>query len=135
MNKRVEKRGFTYVELMVVILCIGILASVTVPIVRGRLEQAKWSEGAGMAGAVKTAVRAYFVNDPIAAASLAGSLVSDVEAALGFQAGDLTGRYFTSAQFTISSIDAYGNAVITVSNPPGLTGSGVLGASGWVYTP
>jgi prepilin-type N-terminal cleavage/methylation domain-containing protein len=135
MNKRGEKRGFTYVELMVVILCIGILASVTVPIIRGRMEQAKWSEGAGMAGAVKTAVRAYFVNDPIAAASLTGSLVSDVEAALGFRAGDLTGRYFTSAQFTISSINANGDAVIAVSNPPGLTGSAVLGASGWIYTP
>jgi type IV pilus assembly protein PilA len=135
MNKRGERRGFSLIELVMVILVAGILVSVTVPIVRGRMEQAKWSEGAGMAGAVKTAVRTYFVNEPIKAATLAGSLVSDVEAALGFQAGDLTGRYFTSAQFTITSIDADGNAVITVSNPAGLTGSAVLGASGWIYTP
>ena len=135
MNKRGKRKGFSLIELVMVILVAGILVSVTVPIVRGRMEQAKWSEGAGMAGAVKTAVRAYFVNNPTAAADLAGSLVSDVEASLGFQAGDLTGRYFSSDQLTISSVDAYGNAVITVSNPVGLTGSGVLGASGWVYTP
>jgi hypothetical protein len=54
---------------------------------------------------------------------------------LGFSAGDLTGRYFTSANFTITSIDGNGNAVITVSNPTGLTGGAVLGANGWVYTP
>ena len=135
MNKRGERRGFSLIELVIVILVAGILVSVTVPIVRGRLEQAKWSEGAGMAGAVKTAVRAYFVSDPIGAATLAGSLVSDVESTLGFEAGDLTGRYFTSAQFTITSIDAHGNAVISVSSPAGLTGSAVLGASGWIYTP
>ncbi|MBN1805759.1 MAG: type II secretion system protein [Sedimentisphaerales bacterium] len=135
MNRQRVRSGFTMIELMVVILCVGVLVSVTVPIIRGRMEQAKWSEGAGMAGAIKTAVRAYFVSEPGAATALAGSLVSDVEAVLGFRAGDLTGRYFTSAQFTITSVDARGNAVITVSNPPGLTGSAVLGVSGWVYTP
>ena len=135
MNKKRDRRGFTLIELVVIILIVGILAAVAVPILRGRIEQAKWSEGAATAGVVKTAVLAYYANDPIAADALAGSPVSAVEATLGFQAGDLTGRYFTSAQFTITSIDAQGNAVITVSNPGGLIGSAVLGASGWVYTP
>jgi prepilin-type N-terminal cleavage/methylation domain-containing protein len=135
MNKKRERRGFTLIELMVVILIVGILAAVAVPILRGRIEQAKWSEGAASAGAVKTAIRAYYADDPIACAALAGSLVSAVESTLGFTAGDLTGRYFTSANFTITSIDGNGNAVITVAAPAGLTGSGVLGAAGWVYTP
>ncbi|MCP4260789.1 MAG: hypothetical protein GY774_25170 [Planctomycetes bacterium] len=122
-------------ELIIIILFVGILIAVAVSILRGRTEQAKWSEGAAMARAVKTAVRAYYVNDPIEATTLTGSLVSDVESTLGFFAGDLTGRYFTSAQFTITSIDVQGNAVITVSNPVDLIGSAVLGVSGWIYTP
>ena len=135
MNKKRERRGFTLIELMVVILIVGILAAVAVPILRGRIEQAKWSEGGATAGAIKTAVRAYYAEDPIACAALAATLVSASEVPLGFQAGDLTGRYFTSAQFTITSIDGQGNAVITVAAPAGLTGSAVLGGAGWVYTP
>jgi prepilin-type N-terminal cleavage/methylation domain-containing protein len=134
-TKRKKRRGFTLIELMVVILIVGILAAVAVPILRGRIEQAKWSEGAATAGAVKTAIRAYYADDPIACAALAGQLVSACEGTLGFTAGDLTGRYFSSANFTITSIDGNGNAVITVAAPAGLTGSGVLGANGWVYTP
>ena len=136
MNKKRERKGFTLIELMVVILIVGILAAVAVPILRGRIEQAKWSEGAATAGAIKTAVRALYAEDPVTVGAWAGQAVPGVEAALGFQAGDLTGRYFTSANFTITSVDAQGNAVISVAAPAGLTGSGVLdSAGGWVYTP
>jgi len=136
MEKYRSQKGFTMVELMVVILIIGILAAVAVPILRGRIEQAKWSEGAATAGAIKTAVRALYAEDPVTVGAWAAQAVTGVETALGFQAGDLTGRYFTSANFTITSVDAQGNAVIAVSNPAGLTGSGVLdSAGGWVYTP
>jgi hypothetical protein len=56
--------------------------------------------------------------------------------ALGFQAADLTGEYFAAAQFTIDSYDGSGNAQVSVTNPAGLTGGGVLApGSGWVYTP
>ena len=140
MNKKRERRGFTLIELMVVILIVGILAAVAVPILRGRIEQAKWSEGGASAGAIKTAIRAYYADDPIACAALAGQPVAGaVETTLGFQAGDLSGKYFTSANFTIVSIDGQGNAIIDVTAPAGLIGTGRLdgtpGGSGWVYTP
>ena len=135
MNKKRERRGFTLIELMVVILIVGILAAVAVPILRGRIEQAKWSEAAATAGAIKTAVRAYYAEDSTVAGAWAAQAVSGVAVTLGFSAGDLTGRYFTVANFTITSVDANGNAVIAVAAPVGLSGSGVLGAAGWIYTP
>ena len=135
MNKKKERSGFTLIELMVVIVIVGILASVSAPILRGRIEQAKWSEGAATAGTIKTAVRISYAENPAVAGAWRGQAVSGVATTLGFQAGDLTGMYFTVDNFTISSVDANGNAVIAVSAPTGLTGSGVLGAAGWIYTP
>ncbi|MHC4537262.1 MAG: prepilin-type N-terminal cleavage/methylation domain-containing protein [Planctomycetota bacterium] len=135
MNKKRDRSGFTLIELMVVIVIVGILASVSTPILRGRIEQAKWSEGAATAGTIKTAVRISYAENPSVAGAWRNQAVSGVAATLGFYAGDLTGMYFTVENFTITSVDANGNAVIAVSAPTGLTGSGVLGAAGWIYTP
>ncbi|MBW7989781.1 MAG: type II secretion system protein [Planctomycetes bacterium] len=135
MNKKRARRGFSLIELMVVILMVGILAAVAVPILRGRIEHAKWSEGAASAGSIKTAVCAYYVENPAVAGAWAAQAVSGVAATLGFQAGDLTGRYFTMSKFTIISVDTRGKAIIAVAAPAGLSGSGVLGAAGWIYTP
>ncbi|MHC4536160.1 MAG: prepilin-type N-terminal cleavage/methylation domain-containing protein [Planctomycetota bacterium] len=130
-----KKKGFTLIELMVVILIVGTLAAVAVPILRGRTNRTKWSEAAATAGAIRTAIRTYYVKDPNAAAGMVGSTVDTIQTTLGFLAGDLTGRYFQAGNFTITSINGNGLATITVAAPAGLTGSGVLSNSGWVYTP
>jgi type IV pilus assembly protein PilA len=131
----VKKKGFTLIELMVVILIVGILAAVAVPILRGRIEQSKWTEGAATAGAIRVAVRAKFAEDPTTVGAWSNTAVSGVAGTLGFQSGDLTGRYFTVDNFTIASVDTTsGNAEISVSAPTGLTGSGTLNNSGWTYS-
>jgi len=135
MEKR-ERKGFTLVELMVVILIVGILAAVAVPILRGKIDQAKWSEGAATAGAIRSAARAYYAENSTAAVALVGLALTDATAAqLGFTSGDLTGKYFAVGNFTITSM-AGGHATIAVTAGTGLSGSGQLdNASGWVYTP
>lgn len=135
MKKNFGHSGFTMIELMVVILIIGVLAAVSIPILRERAEQSKWSEGSATAGTIRNALRTYYAEDPIAAAAIVGSTVDAVQGALGFAAGDLTGRYFQASDFRISAIDGNGLATITVSAPTGLNGSGVLSSAGWVYTP
>jgi prepilin-type N-terminal cleavage/methylation domain-containing protein len=130
-----KTKGFTLVELMVVILIVGILAAVSVPILRGRIEQSKWTEAAATAGAIRVAVRAKFAEDPTTVGAWEDQAVSGVLTSLGFQSGDLTGRYFSAGNFTVSSVDSNGNATIAVSAPSGLSGSGTLDNTGWTYTP
>ena len=135
MKKCLENKAFTMIELMVVVMIVGILVAVVVPILRGRTNQAAWSEAAASAGSIREAVRSHYAKDPAAASAMVGSTVDSVQSVLGFIVGDLTGRYFQASNFTISSIDGNGHVTITVSAPAGLSGSGVLSNSGWLYTP
>jgi prepilin-type N-terminal cleavage/methylation domain-containing protein len=130
MEKDRSERGFTLIELMVVIL-----AAVAVPILRGRIGQAKWSEGAAIAGTIRAAVRAYYGEDSVAVNAMAGSTLDAIQETLGFTSGDLSGQYFQASNFTFASVDGAGNATITVAAPTGLTGSGILNNAGWAYTP
>jgi prepilin-type N-terminal cleavage/methylation domain-containing protein len=101
-----KRKGFTLIELMVVILIVSILAAVAIPIMRGRIDSAKWSEGKAMMGTIATAIRAYCAetDDSEKATALEGEFDDGWGEALGFQSGDLKGTYFTSADFTIDDV-------------------------------
>ncbi len=101
--------GFTLIELMVVILIVGILAAVAIPLMRGRIDAAKWSEGKSMMGTVATALRAYGAEKGDDG-TWPPSLVQ-----LGFVAGDLTGTYFVDTDFT------WANAAYSSLVTPSLT--------------
>jgi len=135
MKSELDRKAFSIVELMVVILVVGVLAAATVPIFRAKMRHAEWSEAAASAGCIRQALRAYYAEDPVGAAAMTGSTVDTVQVTLGFRDGDLTGRYFQASDFTITAIDGNGHATIAVSAPAGLSGSGVLSNAGWVYTP
>lgn len=132
-------RGFTLVELMVVILVIGILVGVAVPLLQARIDNAKWSEACSSAGIVRRAVRAYAAETSVSAAqSLAGSDLGDAatQEALGFRTTDLEQTYFIPADYTVTGVNDTGIATVTVTggskaNSP--TGTYVLQEDGhWV---
>jgi len=55
-----NKKGFTLIELMVVVIIVGILASVAVPLYTAHVKQAMASEGAALVGSIRTAERVYY---------------------------------------------------------------------------
>ncbi|MFC1737773.1 type II secretion system protein [Planctomycetota bacterium] len=134
------RKGFTLIELMVVILIVGILAAVAVPIMRGRIDSAKWSEANAAAGAIKSAVRAYIAEKGPNFDYSAIETGLDTQAtyeALGFTSLDLTGSYFNQADYTVSSVlSAPGTCVVEAgpsTQADGPTGTYQLQADGnWV---
>ena len=91
-----KRKGFTLVELMVVILIVAILAAIAIPIMRGRIDAAKWSEGKAIMGTIATALRAYVAekNEQM------DNFDAIDRATLGFLDADLTGTYFDQSNFS-----------------------------------
>ena len=54
------KKGFTLVELVIVIIIVGILSIVAVPIYKGYTDRAKETEGKALLGSINTAEKVYF---------------------------------------------------------------------------
>ncbi|MFH1716187.1 MAG: prepilin-type N-terminal cleavage/methylation domain-containing protein [Planctomycetota bacterium] len=87
-----SRKGFTLIEVMIVIIIVGILAAVAIPMMQGRIDSAKWSEGKAIMGAIARALRAH-----VAEKGIGFSAVPTLEQ-LGFGPGDLNCTYFSGGE-------------------------------------
>jgi len=88
-------------------LVVGILAAVMVPMMQGRIDSAKWSEGRAVMGTIARALRAH-----IAEKGANFTPVPTLEQ-LGIAPGDLDGTYFAGGESGAGDF----SWVITSSNP------------------
>jgi prepilin-type N-terminal cleavage/methylation domain-containing protein len=140
--QRSSETGFTLVELVVVVLIVAILAAVAMPIMRGRLGSARWSEGKAAMGAIATALRTYAAERREVGSYGPGQ---PTFAELGFSAGALHGVYFTIANYSIvdSSFTAGADPELTFSIQCTNVGTGIISPTQitldetgtWVETP
>jgi prepilin-type N-terminal cleavage/methylation domain-containing protein len=126
-KRRTRSAGFTLIELMVVIFIVGILSAVAIPLMRGRADSAKWSEGRTAAGSIRTAARAFCAEKgsayPYAGTPLC-DLGFDLRSCPAHVAGapsDLDGRYFTEECYIITW-NGYNDFLIAVDAAASLSG-------------
>ncbi|MBN1819015.1 MAG: prepilin-type N-terminal cleavage/methylation domain-containing protein [Sedimentisphaerales bacterium] len=118
------RKGFTLVELMVVILIVGILAAAAIPLMRGRIDSAKWSEANATAGTIRAAVRVYFAETGDNTTIIGQLSDAGIQGKLGFTSGDLTGTYFTAGDYQITAVSSTGVATVRVTGSQGNAPSG-----------
>jgi prepilin-type N-terminal cleavage/methylation domain-containing protein len=124
----VKRKGFTVVEILVVVLIVGVLLAIAVPIMRGRVDAAKWVEGRTMAENLARSLRQY-AQEQGTKGSYGEGQPSLTE--LGHSTADLTGNYFDYTNFTWITDYQEGRQPpldfsITVSAPEGISSPSVM---------
>ncbi len=107
MLKQVQK-GFTLIELMIVVAIIGILAAIAIPAYQDYTIRAQVTEGMNLAGGVKTAVAEYYANNGTWPTALQGNAAGQ----LGFT-GAPSGKYVGSVALSAAG----GSIIITYTGP------------------
>jgi prepilin-type N-terminal cleavage/methylation domain-containing protein len=112
-------RGFTLIELMVVILIISFLAGVVIPRIYGQESAAKWSEGRAAMGTIATAIRACCAID-VGSSTIPVNLWADEPDSLGFARNDLDGKYFEGDDFSFTVTSVLPLVFTITATKPGL---------------
>jgi type IV pilus assembly protein PilA len=126
-NMKKEQRGFTLIELMIVVAIIGILAVIAIPVYRSYIIRSQISEGLTLSAGAKEAVSEYFMDRGVWPADNAEAGLADKH--------DIIGKYTEHVAVNDNLIEIkYGydaNAAI-FNQKVTLTAEDNGGSIGWV---
>ncbi len=122
MRQIVKTKGFTLIELMIVVAIIGILAAIAIPAYKDYTIRAQVSEGLVLASGAKAAVSQFYMDR--------GAFPADNTDAGISAAAEILGRYATSVQVGAAGI------ITVVYNNAGQTHADLIAQAGvLVLTP
>src|SRR5665213_4460379 len=103
------QKGFTLIELMIVIAIIGILAAIAIPAYQNYTIRAQVTEGLSLADTHKTAIAEFYQN--VGTFPVGVSVGAPTATTIGMP-GASTGKYVSAI-----NVDAKGNVIITYQGP------------------
>src|SRR4051812_23328866 len=109
MKARVQK-GFTLIELMIVVAIIGILAAIALPAYQDYTIRSRLTEGLGLAGDAKNAV------------TVGVNTVADLSTAATTWNNQITGGLGAVSKYVTSVVVTPASGLITITYVPGTTG-------------
>ena len=126
---RVRVRGFTLIELMIVIAIVGILSTLALPSYMDRIIRAQVSEGLALSEFARQSVQAHYSrskgmpkDNAVAglppSASIMGTYVTDVQVADGtvtITFGNRTNRFLSGKKLSLRPAVVEGHPVVPIS--------------------